>query len=396
MAASTVCREDQHPQCTISFFASESLTAPPRLVRVLAPLTAVIIPYCIHSVLGISQLNEGPSTLFLRWLMPAALTQACAAWTLEWIEVADITPARTAWLRPLRTLLSSGAFGMVLMMSYTLRQTSPSGPKIGTSWNAGEGRGKRVLSRSTPNALAAPYFLLWCIPFCTVYVVNQLSAQVVLGVSAIALIAYVELLVGMRTARGLHSPLDSSVPSSALLPDMPRDVYSPIVFSDIIPLALLAQHTFYATGHQVTISSVQWKTAFVLTPTLNLLISPVTLVINECSPWFLAAFAVPLVALWKRCPTSNAAATGAIRRECIRAAIGMMFYHNILLLSSAATSFWLRQHPMAWKVFVPRLIVAALTVVVVDVALLLGVQLAIMQLPDRAPRGFVPSSKNNS
>ncbi|KAH9920605.1 uncharacterized protein B0H18DRAFT_1023529 [Fomitopsis serialis] len=48
MAASTVCREEQHPYCHVTFFASSSLPEPPLLVLVLAVPVALGLPWAVR------------------------------------------------------------------------------------------------------------------------------------------------------------------------------------------------------------------------------------------------------------------------------------------------------------------------------------------------------------
>jgi phosphatidylinositol glycan class O len=63
-------------------------------------------------------------------------------------------------------------------------------------------------------------------------------------------------------------------------------------FSEIAPLALPAQLTFFSTGHEAVIVTLQWETAFVLTATLSVF-SPLTVVSNSLSPIFVVALSAP-------------------------------------------------------------------------------------------------------
>lgn len=59
MAMSTVCREEQHPWCSITFFSGSGAAEVPTLVRALLIPAAVLVPYSIRRVLAISKSNNG-------------------------------------------------------------------------------------------------------------------------------------------------------------------------------------------------------------------------------------------------------------------------------------------------------------------------------------------------
>lgn len=372
MAASTVCREEQHPWCTATFFTSDSLTSPPILVRLLAFPSIVILPYFIIRVLQISQSDDSHSFRFYSRSLPIILGQGCLAWTLEWIEVSDITPIRSALLRPLRTFFGWSAIASALFAGYALWQTK--------SLRRTEAKSTSFPQSDKPgpsNAYDSSYLALWCIALGIIYPMNQLSAQIVLVLATVALVSYLEMTSGIREARALeahHVKTLSYASTSKIKPETWRYAAPSVRFSEVGPLAVLALHGFYATGHQMTISSVQWKTAFVLTPTLNLVVSLATLLINECGAIFLLALSAPLLALWRSNPPAR---PSAARTEGLRASLAMILYHSVLVLSSAVVGVVYRKHPMIWKVFAPRFITAASTLVVVDLASLLAIGLII-------------------
>ncbi|KAH9920604.1 uncharacterized protein B0H18DRAFT_1023528, partial [Fomitopsis serialis] len=105
---------------------------------------------------------------------------------------------------------------------------------------------------------------------------------------------------------------------------------------------------------------------------------------NTLGPQFLLALAVPLVALWNIEPLPHPAAGTFVTGGAVRAALGVMLYHSVLLLGSAASSAWLRRHLMVWKVFAPRFMNAAVTLVAVDVAVLLGVGVGVWRITAQA------------
>ncbi|KAG1843175.1 hypothetical protein F4604DRAFT_1938318 [Suillus subluteus] len=108
---------------------------------------------------------------------------------------------------------------------------------------------------SIASRVGSPYLMFWLI-FSDVWLTTPLSGQIVLGLSAVALLSYLEILDSVRGVRSLNNAVTSSIldlantnPNHALL----------FSFPEIVPLALLATHMCYSTGHQSTFSSIQME-----------------------------------------------------------------------------------------------------------------------------------------
>lgn len=390
MAVSTVCREEQQPNCHVTFFASASLTAPPLPVLILAVPTAFGLPLIMRRFLRISQSDKGLAALFLPWIVPTVLLQGCLAWTTEWLETSEVVgPSWSSQLRMARTIFGWGSLLEILVVGCSLWWLVPLCLHVSTSQPKGPEEKKEVTVIGFANAFGAPYLMFWCIPLGVIYTVSQLTAQIVLGLATIALLSYLEVLDSVRDVRKLDAAFASSTPSAALNLDALPGASAPVSFGEVAPLALLALHSFYATGHQSTISSIQWKAAFVLAPTLTYPLAPASVAANTFGAPALLALGAPLLALWNVAPLPHPAAAHHARREALRAALGVMLYHGTLLLGSAASAAWLRRHLMVWKIFAPRFMSAAATLVAVDAALVLGVGIGVRRVSDRVSKLFV-------
>jgi GPI ethanolamine phosphate transferase 3 subunit O len=73
-------------------------------------------------------------------------------------------------------------------------------------------------------------------------------------------------------------------------------------FDEIVLLVLLAQLTYFTTGHQATLLSLQWKSAFTFSSKLSYSLSPSLVMLNMLGPTVLIASAAPLLAIWNRAP----------------------------------------------------------------------------------------------
>ncbi|OSC98114.1 hypothetical protein PYCCODRAFT_1480848 [Trametes coccinea BRFM310] len=393
MAVSTVCREEQQPYCHVTFFASSSLPSPPPLVLWLCMPAAIALPWVIKRFLKISQSDKGSASIMLTSILPLALLLGSGYWVLEHFDSSDaFGPEMNSTLRWTRTLSARLSMGGVLFLGYALWWLVPLCLKISTGSKpdpSAPGQTKReVTVVGFANAYGAPYIIFWSLFLALLYPAIQLTGQLTLALAAVAVLAHLEVVDSVRDVQGLEAVFSSGNPSAILKPDALQSTSTSIRFSELTPLALLAVHAFFATGHQAAIPSIQWKAAFVLTPTLTYPLSPLLVTLNTLGPHFLIALAAPLLALWNVAPLPQPAADVRVRRDAARAGLGMMLYHATLLLSSAMCSAWLRRHLMVWKIFAPRFMLSALTVVAVDLAVLFGVGVGIGHVSRSASKLF--------
>jgi phosphatidylinositol glycan class O len=239
----------------------------------------------------------------------------------------------------------------------------------------GQGEKRQIQVIGYANAFGSPYFIFWTLFLTLISISTQLTGQLVLALGTVALIAYLEVLDSVRDVKGIEAAIvdrggkapssDPALPSSNLSP--------PVRFMDVIPLALLGIHMLYGTGHQSTITSLQWKSAFLFTPTVTYPFSPITVVLNSLGPIFLMALGAPLLALWNRAPLAADPSQIRIKQESMLSSLGVMIYYTSLLLGTSVSAAILRRHLMVWKVFAPRFMAAVLELLAVDVAVVLGV-----------------------
>ncbi|KAH7926000.1 hypothetical protein BV22DRAFT_1063942 [Leucogyrophana mollusca] len=396
MALSTVCREEQHPSCTVTFYTSATSSVPPVLALLLALPVSFALPRVIRRVLGISKSDKGLAAVFLPWFLTPGLVAGSVLWILEWMDSARMFGEGAVWLRSLRTILARMAFAVMLLGSLTLWWKSPlcleisrssedkegNGVGNGNSDKDNETKGKatQVTVLGFANAFGSPYLIFWTVFLSVVWLTTQLAGQVILGLATVALLAHLEVVDSLRDARGLNDAFSSGNPSAALdlnLSTINRDV----VFSEIVPLALLAIHTFYGTGHQSTLPSLQWKTAFILTPTLAFPFSHFTALLNTLGPHIVLGLAAPLLTLWNLSPIPPPSLSP-------RAGLGMMIYFGTLLLGTAGCAAALRRHLMVWKIFAPRYMFASVSLGVVDMGVVLGVWVGVGRVKERVERVF--------
>ncbi|KAK0441449.1 hypothetical protein EV421DRAFT_1904903 [Armillaria borealis] len=384
MAISTICREEQQPYCHVTFYSSSTLPSPPLPILALAVPVAFGIPYVLRRFLHVSRSDAGLVQFFIPIILVPALLAGTGYWILEWLDSAGyLGDVWTATLRISRTYLARGSFALVLLVGGLLWWLFTLCIDVSIKEEPDQ-KLRKVEVIGFANAFGAPYLLFWSIFFVFVYTSSQLTSQVVLGLGAVALMAFLEVVDSARDARYYEAAFASSNPSIVLQPT--KDQSPMIRFTDILPIALLGLHTFFTTGHQSTISSIQWKSAFLLTPSVTYPFAPITVALNSFGPVFLAGIAAPLLALWNRPPLFISAGDEQpridvkVRGESVMAALGMMMYYASLLLGTAVSAAVLRRHLMVWKVFAPRFMAGVVGVLVVDVAVIIGVGIGLERI----------------
>jgi phosphatidylinositol glycan class O len=129
-----------------------------------------------------------------------------------------------------------------------------------------------------------------------------------------------------------------------------------------VVLGLLGSFHYFKTGHQATLSSIQWESAFIPLAKIRYPWTPAIVILNTFGAQILCAVAVPALVLWKVKPQQKGL-LGALAKAT---ATHMLFYATINL----ATTLWaghLRRHLMLYRIFSPRFMLGAASLVIVDV-----------------------------
>ncbi|TFY74091.1 hypothetical protein EWM64_g9921, partial [Hericium alpestre] len=206
MAFSTVCREEQHPWCSVTYYAGGTVAEPPKLVLALAVPFCFFVPWVINRQLAVSKSNNGVASIFLPYILPPTLLAGTVYWILEWIDSMEFV-AGTVDFRLLRTILGRTSMAALLIAGGLLWTLVPICLQISTVTvppSASEPQPKqKVTVFGFANAFGAPYLIFWCIALGLVWITTQLTGQIALGLAAVALLAHLEIADGMRDAQAL-------------------------------------------------------------------------------------------------------------------------------------------------------------------------------------------------
>ncbi|KII84903.1 hypothetical protein PLICRDRAFT_345660 [Plicaturopsis crispa FD-325 SS-3] len=380
---STVCREEQGPSCDVTFFAGSSLPAPPTFVLAFAFPAAFGLPLLLRRFLAISKSHNGVTALYIPFLFTPALASGTIYWLIEYADSAELLgPAWAGLLRSVRTGVSRSALALGVLGAGALWWLIPICLEVSTTTPESASNApakapkKQVTILGFGNAYGAPYLIFWCTAIGGVWLVTQLTGQLVLALGVVAVLAHLEIVDSVRDVNSLNAAFSSATPSTALDLDSVGGSWGAVRFAETIPLALLGMHMFFGTGHQASVPSIQWKTAFILTRGVVYPWSPATVVLNTFGAHVLIGLAAPLLGMWNVSPLApepGPATPGTqpsdskpntdsprsrVHRETLRAALGVILYYSVLLLGALGAAGALRRHLMVWKVWAPRVGVA--------------------------------------
>ncbi|KAF9513098.1 hypothetical protein BS47DRAFT_988449 [Hydnum rufescens UP504] len=398
MSISTVCREEQHPYCHVTFYSSSTRPLSPLLVLLLVLPTVLFLPAVVRRFLSQSKSDKGAAPFSIEVIWRSFLIGGSLYWIIEWIEsvygqAADRDvgagtrrPPWVAFSLLIRTALARIVLVGTLMVGYVFWWYSPLNIETiaeeGNQEDAVVGRSatKRIVVIGYANAYGST-FLLFLLPFfALLWTVTQLTGQLVLALSLIAILCYAEAVDSVRDSRALsasvegldatRSSIDVVIDSTSSATPATIRARSP-TFAEPVAFSLLGHILFFSTGHQSVLSSIQWKTAFVGFPILTYPFSPALVSLNSFGPFLLPALALPLLSTWAVSPVPRGRVL--VLSDTMRSAVGMQICFTALLVGAATSAAVLRRHLMVWKVFAPRFMLAGIALLAVDLVVILAV-----------------------
>ena len=332
---SKLCREEQMPYCTSTYYASaaSSMSAPWQLA--LPFLVSFMLPSIVKAYLTTTRSYEGLAPTWIGYVFRAGLFQSAIYWVLDSADSGDwFSGLPDKALKTFSVYFAQLILGLALVAGSTAFAWAPPCVSIRTTASKNSGRAQ-VAVLGYGNANGARYLLL---------PLNILGACVLLskpmGGGALGLMIWQIL--------SLVEVLD--------LNNLTWEAIGPVM------MGLLGNFYFFKTGHQAVPSSIQWDSAFIPLFTIRYPWSPVVIALNTFAGQIIAAAAVPLVALWKVGPKRK----GLL--ESVSRVLGIFVaYFSVEALATMTWAGWLRRHLMLFRVFSPRFMTAAVLLLVVDV-----------------------------
>ncbi|KAJ2794540.1 mannose-ethanolamine phosphotransferase gpi13 [Coemansia guatemalensis] len=368
LALSTVCREEQLPQCTPTFYGSAGASVSPLWLAAANALMVWLVPLGVKRVLRRSRSDRAVvARLWVGIGMRASMGLAAAYWLLDAVDAhaAAQAPGQPDWA-DVRVVLARLAAGVALGGGVVAWHASPLCVDVsldGSTADTGAAP-RRAVVLGFGNAFGAAHVLFVSAVFCVLFLVQQPAGGVALSLTLAALLLGAELFDALR---------DALPPAAA-----PR-----LLPAQAVMMSQLAFLGFFVTGHQFTLASIQWNVAFVGVREMHLAICGVLVALNTLAPFVLAALCAPLPVLW-----NESLAAPALHRDPARylarvsgAAALYAAYHLLVALSAAACAAHFRRHLMVWKIFAPRFMFAVpVTLVAATAALFVAVGFAVVHV----------------
>lgn len=366
---SRLCREEQMPFCRSTYYASStsSISAPWQLA--IPFVVTVFLPSVVRSFYVGSKSYEGAASLWIGKGFRLGLFITSLFWILEGADDGEWLPISNETLKSLRVFLAQFVLALAfavgtgayiyskpcVSISVTTQQEDPNAPPAPMIVGQPQGPRKTVTILGFGNVYGTRFFFL---------VINValgiILMQKPMGQGAIAL-----LLWQILSLLEILDTNNLTMSNSSIGP---------------VTLGLLGSFYYFKTGHQATLSSIQWETAFIPLSTIKYPWSPLLVILNTFGAQILAAIAVPLTVLWKRplqthdrVPASNPNKNPATRivSDVVQAASTHILY---LATINLATTMWaghLRRHLMLYRIFNPRFMMGSAVLAVVDVILMI-------------------------
>ncbi|KAE8309169.1 alkaline-phosphatase-like protein [Aspergillus transmontanensis] len=123
--------------------------------------------------------------------------------------------------------------------------------------------------------------------------------------------------------------------------------------------ALLGTLHFFGTGHNATLSSIQWEAAYILSQDLSYPWSPLLVTLNTFAGPIVAAFSIPLI-------IARDGHSQGMHPVAKSYAIHVLVY-SVWALSTAVWASVLRRHLMLYAIFCPRFLMAGALLLIIDV-----------------------------
>ncbi len=410
MSTIRICREEPGPSCQSTFFqtmtgsdtgdtfgpAAAAASTTNSLTRAAA---AYAVSYALPSLLQSYLKRTGSSVrltdLLINWVVRPTTMMGAGYWLLDTALGAESLHRNDASIISLINWakLAVSRIDMVLLVcaAVVVWPASPLPLQLRTvtadpsekSTDAGPGPKQRATLVGYRNVLGSSFLVLFLILFAMMTLLTQPSGQLALAASVLILLFNQELAVTeaqiraeTQEAHAGPSATSDSISAPASTERWSTENARPL---QLLTVALVGHLAFFSTGHQATISSIQWRIAFVgLTKVIHPY-SGILVAINSFGALTLwPAFATVLLVLWQRPPRPRGAGEGAVPlySHLLRAALLLVTWQALVTFSTSIFAVHFRRHLMLFKIWAPRYMLAGVSLIGVTLALILAISVA--------------------
>lgn len=341
---SRLCREEQMPYCKSTYYASATSSTSATWQLGIPFVVALLLPTFIRGYYEGTLSYQGSAILWLGFALRFGLLLSAAYWTLDAADDGEWYPGYGEMLKTSKIVIAQLTFAIALAFGYSTFNWSKPLLNIETKETSATDPSRQVVAdggRTSitilgyANVHGSRYALL-----ITMWALAVILVQKPMGAGAIGIATW--QLFSLFEIVDINRLSDSPI--------------GPVV------LGLLGSFHFFKTGHQATLASIQWESAFIPLRSIRYPWTPLLIVLNTFGAQILCAVAVPALVLWKQPPKKK----GLLGDVAKAVGTHLLFYAVINL----ATTMWaghLRRHLMLYRIFSPRFMTGALALIVVDV-----------------------------
>lgn len=353
-----LCREEQGSICIPTFKTTWWSV-------LLLFLLAFIVPKIIKSFYKLSSSYHSAAPLWIETGMTFLMLMNACYWSLEFIENDDYLQKYVSNWLSLEIIKSFklAIARIVLFIALILANFSwTRGPlcvkidfsRLSTSTNEGDASHGSEPSESPQeserpaatilgyeNVYGSSFFLL----------VINVTVAVLIVTKPLGAISICILIVQILSLLELFDILE-----------LRRNLIAPVTFG------LLGYQHFFSTGHQATLSSIQWDVGFLTTQSIVFPFTHLNILLNTFGSFFIVCISLPLITLWRLPPTAKPI---TILSQIVTNVTTLMTYQTMTSIMSFIFVAHFRRHLMVWKVFAPRFMLSALLLIVFNVTLTL-------------------------
>ncbi|KAL5612585.1 hypothetical protein BROUX41_004320 [Berkeleyomyces rouxiae] len=337
-SVSKLCREEQIPYCTSTYYGSASSSTSSVWQLTIPFIAVLVLPMIIKSFLVPSRSYEGFAPVWVNVFFRCCLAMSALYWVIDAAGNGNwFANLPEGSLKSASVYIAQIALALIFVSGTTAFTWAP--PSVAIVPAREKDQGNKFIILGYGNANGARYLLL---PLNVIGACIILSKPVGIGSLAIMLWQILSLI----------EILDLNF--------LANETIGPIM------LAILGNFHFFTTGHQATLSSIQWDAAFIPLMRVRYPWSPLFIVLNTFAGQIIAASVVPLVVLWKVGPKRR----GVLESVGSALASFVAFY----AVEALATMIWagyLRRHLMLYRIFSPRFMMAGTVLLVVDLVAIL-------------------------
>lgn len=354
---SRLCREEQMPFCKSTYYASANSSTSAWWQLVIPFVIAILLPSAVRDFYARSKNYQGSAIVWIGFAFRIGLVLSASYWILDAADDGDWFPSvSSSLLKTVRVSVAQIVIALAYAAGYSTyiwaspflavereaapvqsESFDPADPTamVFTPTPAAAGARSKLIIYGYSNSHGTRYFLVATIWALVLLLVQKPMGQ---GTLSLCLLSILNLLEIIDANDLRSSPLGPTI------------------------LALLGSFYYFKTGHQATLSSIQWETAFIPLKTIKYPWSPVLVILNTFAPQILCAIAVPTVVMWKIPPKQQ----GLLGQVAGAVATHLVFYAGIAL-ATVVEAAWLRRHLMLYRIFMPRMLMGVVVMIVVEV-----------------------------